>query len=101
LAITLIAIARERRKAAQRFIAAFRAQVARAEAGQMGLGEVLVFNDTELDINRDALSVEDVRWVERAIQIKARVWTPASYIRWTRGKRLYRNHFLRHVGERP
>ena len=64
----------------------------------MALGEVLVFNDTELDVNRDALSVEDVRWVERPIQIEARVWTPATYIRWTRGERLYRNHFLRHVG---
>jgi succinylglutamate desuccinylase len=41
-------LALERRKAAQRFITWFRAQVARAEAGQMALGEVLVFNDTEL-----------------------------------------------------
>jgi hypothetical protein len=87
LTTTLVALIRERKKAAQGSIEWFRAQVAAANAR-----------------NREAQRAEDVQWIKRPVYIRWTLWDPRTYTghhhpnRWiakqiTRGTRRQRYCF--------
>jgi hypothetical protein len=79
LTTTLVALILERKKAAHRFIEWFRAQVAAANAGSLPVPAELEYRDYELDVNRDAQRVEDVRWIKRPVYIRCTIWEPRPY----------------------
>jgi hypothetical protein len=80
LATTLVALILERKKAAQRFVDWFRSQVASVEQGELRMPADVEYRGYELDINRDAASVEDVRWVRREVRLRATLWDPRTYV---------------------
>jgi hypothetical protein len=79
LTTTLVALIRERKKVAQRFIEWFRAQVAMANAGTIPVPVELEYRDYELDVNRDAQRVEDAHWIKRPVYICCTLWDPRTF----------------------
>ncbi|MBV9896294.1 MAG: hypothetical protein JO020_19185, partial [Chloroflexi bacterium] len=79
LVTTLVALILERKKAAQRFIDWFRSQVASVDQRELRMPAAVEYRGYELDINRDAASVEDVRWVRREVLLRATLWDPRTY----------------------
>ena len=79
LTTTLVALILERKKAAQRFLEWFRAQIAAIEHGELQIPADVEYQGYELGVNRDAASVEDVRWVRRDVRLRATVWDPRTY----------------------
>jgi hypothetical protein len=75
----ITALVMRRKAAAQRLVEHFRAAVADVEASRQQLPVTIEYADVIPDVNRDAVRVDDVRWVDRPVQLRFTLWTPRAW----------------------
>jgi hypothetical protein len=88
----ITALVMRRKAAAQRLVEHFRAAVADVEAGRQQLPVTIEYADVIPDVNRDAVRVDDARWVDRPVQLRFTLWTPRA---WTFSRQDVAKTYLR------
>jgi hypothetical protein len=84
--MAILALMLARYPSMHRFIGWYRHQIARIEAGELGIPARLVYEDNELDLPRepgpDAVSIEELHWHSRRVRLDLTIWRPYEFSHW-------------------